>query len=320
MLVPNRHQSSNSYRYGFQGQEKDDEIKGEGNSLNYTFRMHDPRAGRFFAMDPLFKSYPHNSTYAFSENRVIDGGELEGLEFVIKTYQDPETRKYSTKVMYSDQIKLGIIKQIFNNSDAKSFGGIDNGTAYVDLNQEKPVRQPRVTQIYVASFYTDKKYSSAEDLAVDATMNIQNNPIDNLDGTKEEFTAKSAPYQVSISGYNTFAADKTFTVVKQKKYLMKYLLKGYTLRAEIYATDITTDFVNDLANSFNKKGFNVSIIQEDIIPGLGNAIQTTDKKNPNGIQVSAMSIPQYDLEKIKVTADEVISVTDDSSGETKIKE
>lgn len=80
MLVPNRHESSDSYRYGFQGQEKDDEIKGEGNSLNYTFRMHDPRAARFFTVDPLFKDYPYNSTYAFSENRVMDAIELEGLE------------------------------------------------------------------------------------------------------------------------------------------------------------------------------------------------------------------------------------------------
>src|SRR6218665_926192 len=59
----------------------DNEIKGEGNSLNYTFRMHDPRIGRFFAVDPLFRKYPHNSPYAFSENRVIDGIDLEGLEF-----------------------------------------------------------------------------------------------------------------------------------------------------------------------------------------------------------------------------------------------
>jgi RHS repeat-associated protein len=80
MLVPNRHGSSNSYRYGFQGQEKDDEIKGEGNSLNYTFRMHDPRVGRFFARDPLAPKYSWNSPYAFSENRVIDMIELEGLE------------------------------------------------------------------------------------------------------------------------------------------------------------------------------------------------------------------------------------------------
>ena len=81
MLLPNRHHNTPDYRYGFQGQEMDDEVKGEGNSLNYTFRMHDPRVGRFFAVDPLFRQYPHNSTYAFSENRVLDGVELEGLEW-----------------------------------------------------------------------------------------------------------------------------------------------------------------------------------------------------------------------------------------------
>ena len=80
MLVPSRHFSTTDYRYGYQGQEMDNEVKGEGNSLNYTFRMHDPRIGRFFAIDPLAPRYPHNSPYAFSENRVIDGVELEGLE------------------------------------------------------------------------------------------------------------------------------------------------------------------------------------------------------------------------------------------------
>ena len=64
----------------------DDELKGEGNSLNYTFRMHDPRIGRFFAVDPLFRSYPHNSPFAFSENVVINAVELEGLEKKIVTH------------------------------------------------------------------------------------------------------------------------------------------------------------------------------------------------------------------------------------------
>ena len=68
------------YRYGFQGQEMDDEVKGKGNSVNYKFRMHDPRVGRFFAVDPLAASYPWNSPYAFSENVVINAVELEGLE------------------------------------------------------------------------------------------------------------------------------------------------------------------------------------------------------------------------------------------------
>jgi hypothetical protein len=42
--------------------------------------MHDPRIGRFFAVDPLFREYPYNSPYSFSENRIIDGVEREGLE------------------------------------------------------------------------------------------------------------------------------------------------------------------------------------------------------------------------------------------------
>lgn len=69
-----------AYRYSFQGQEKDDEVKGEGNSINYKYRMHDPRIGRFFAVDPLSGDYPYYSPYAFSGNRVLDAVELEGLE------------------------------------------------------------------------------------------------------------------------------------------------------------------------------------------------------------------------------------------------
>ncbi len=72
-----------SYRYGFQNQERDDEIKGAGNSVNYTYRMHDTRLGRFFAVDPLASSFPWNSSYAFSENRLLDAIELEGLEAVL---------------------------------------------------------------------------------------------------------------------------------------------------------------------------------------------------------------------------------------------
>lgn len=80
MQMPGRNGNGDKYRYGFQGQEKDDEVKGEGSSINYKYRMHDPRIGRFFAVDPLTKDYPHNSPYAFSENVVIDHIELEGLE------------------------------------------------------------------------------------------------------------------------------------------------------------------------------------------------------------------------------------------------
>ena len=80
MLIPERN-GGGDYRHSFQGQEANNEIKGKGNSVNYKYRMHDARVGRFFAVDPLTSKHPHNSVYAFSENRVIDGIELEGLEW-----------------------------------------------------------------------------------------------------------------------------------------------------------------------------------------------------------------------------------------------
>lgn len=83
--------SVGNYRYGFQGQETDDEIKGGGNSVNYKYRMHDPRVGRFFAVDPLASEYPWNSPYAFSENRLIDAIELEGLEKLALNGDGPNT-------------------------------------------------------------------------------------------------------------------------------------------------------------------------------------------------------------------------------------
>jgi RHS repeat-associated protein len=75
--------SDSSYRFGFNSMERDDEIKGRGNSYNYTYRMHDPRLGRFFAVDPLADNFSSNSSYSFAMNSVIKFKELEGLELYV---------------------------------------------------------------------------------------------------------------------------------------------------------------------------------------------------------------------------------------------
>jgi RHS repeat-associated protein len=103
MLVPQRNYSSPEYRYGYQGQEKDDEIKGAGNSLNYKFRMHDPRVGRFFAVDPLTAKYPHYAPYSFSGNKVIAFVELEGMEERIAIWNN-----YNEKFDYFDKSQMDI--------------------------------------------------------------------------------------------------------------------------------------------------------------------------------------------------------------------
>lgn len=60
--------------------EKDDEVKGEGNSINYEDRMQDTRVGRFLSIDPLAKSFPHYSPYQFAGNTPIQAIDLDGAE------------------------------------------------------------------------------------------------------------------------------------------------------------------------------------------------------------------------------------------------
>ncbi|MNU14668.1 hypothetical protein D3C71_27850 [compost metagenome] len=75
-------ENKDRYRFGFNGMEKDNELKGKGNSLDFKFRAYDSRLGRFMSVDPLYKKYPWNSNYAFAENSPIRGIDLEGAELL----------------------------------------------------------------------------------------------------------------------------------------------------------------------------------------------------------------------------------------------
>ncbi|PQJ16576.1 RHS repeat domain-containing protein [Aureicoccus marinus] len=69
----------NNYKQ-YQGQEFIEDL--ELNIHEWKFRISDPTLGRFWSVDPLAEDYRFQSPYNFSENRVIDGFELEGLEYV----------------------------------------------------------------------------------------------------------------------------------------------------------------------------------------------------------------------------------------------
>jgi RHS repeat-associated protein len=68
------------YRYGFNGKEGDDEIKGDDNQQDYGMRIYDPRVGRFLSVDPLAGKYPWYAPYQFAGNMPIWATDLDGLE------------------------------------------------------------------------------------------------------------------------------------------------------------------------------------------------------------------------------------------------
>ncbi len=67
--MPGRTFSSNQYRYGFNGMEKDDEMgKGEGNSYTTEFRQYDPRLMRWLSIDPMETQRVGLTPYNFAQN------------------------------------------------------------------------------------------------------------------------------------------------------------------------------------------------------------------------------------------------------------
>jgi RHS repeat-associated protein len=77
VALPNNGQT---YRFGFNGKENDNGVKGLGNQQDYGMRIYDPRVGRFLSVDPLSKSYPWYTPYQFAGNKPIWAVDLDGLE------------------------------------------------------------------------------------------------------------------------------------------------------------------------------------------------------------------------------------------------
>jgi RHS repeat-associated protein len=131
--------------FSFNGQEKDDQLKGEGNQLDFKFRSYDSRLGRFMSVDPLFRSYPWNSPYAFSMNRVIDGIDLEGLEYLNANEARVEFKYGRLQVKVQNFLRVN--RSAWNNANSNTANwkegnyGIDPTIANIQFFTAPP--QPR---------------------------------------------------------------------------------------------------------------------------------------------------------------------------------
>lgn len=115
----------NSYRFGFNGKENDNEVKGEGNQQDYGMRIYDPRIGRFLSVDPLAKSYPWFTPYQFAGNMPIWAIDIDGLE------GDKKPNKTEVKLDKVDKEILELVKDMEKTDPetAKNIKSLINETA-----------------------------------------------------------------------------------------------------------------------------------------------------------------------------------------------
>ncbi len=127
MQMPDgRSVTTNNYRFGYNGMEKDPEFKGDGNSYTTEFRQYDPRIGRWASLDPLMGQFPNLSPYCGFDNNPVYYTDPFGLEST--TNGDPpvsKTMKHFAKALKKAAEEITDLEEVVILAKSKD-GSIKN--------------------------------------------------------------------------------------------------------------------------------------------------------------------------------------------------
>ncbi len=109
-LIENRTWEATDARFGFQGQERDDEVAGAGNSLSTFYRLNRSDISIWLTPDPKMDLFPGRSTYTLYGNnpinRIDPRGDLDDGWMSPTTYWYNRTRNSNT-LTYSEYVNSG---------------------------------------------------------------------------------------------------------------------------------------------------------------------------------------------------------------------
>ncbi|MFT7614611.1 MAG: RHS repeat-associated protein [Parvicellaceae bacterium] len=148
-----RESSAETYRYGFNGMEKDDEFKNaKGADLDFGARMYDSRLGRWKSTDPLAGKYPWCSPYTFVANKPIVFIDPNG-EIIEFCFSDADSHNKFMAIINDLRKSSDRFDFIFNALDKSDIifnitsDAMPSGTlgAYGATNDDAPVRKNQIT-------------------------------------------------------------------------------------------------------------------------------------------------------------------------------
>jgi RHS repeat-associated protein len=171
MEMPKRGYVAEEYRYGYNGKEKDNEVKGSGNSYSFGARVYDSRLGRWETVDPAEDYYPSSSPYcSFGGNPIyfVDpGGESLRVSGIIQeAYLDMEsfltvdTRGMIELTSENDVVWAGIVPDDLKVELAKQNAGFALIASMIDSKEtyEHGVQNPGEV-VPTIEYHSDTKQS-----------------------------------------------------------------------------------------------------------------------------------------------------------------
>jgi RHS repeat-associated protein len=180
-----------TYRYGFNGQEKDDEVAGNGNSYTATFWQYDTRLGRRWNVDPVYKSGISNySVLSLNPIIMVDPG------------GDDDYYNLAGKYVGSDDASTCELRII---SSKEAFESVKNNTSMLQKYSKIVTVEAGVNE-KLKSLYTQSVSDKIERKAYfvldtdKATLSLDLLPIETGDGPK----ASINNYEEASSGGENF--------------------------------------------------------------------------------------------------------------------
>ena len=227
----------------FQGQKLDDEL-----GLNWTsfkWRNYDASLARFHNIDPLAQEYAYQSPYNFSENRVIDGVELEGLEFVSakKARLEIGTRGFlAGKVLIKTQNMSTVFRNAFNkaNNDPSKWPSGQVGVSR-EIGEAKSIaRRPTTRGVLNSSIKIERDIPLTKDGKPDKRYNRDrfgsvvgispNGKQVSSSRAMAIFAALDLGFQINDAVASTkdyFGISRDFDLIKQsEENLLNYMSEG----------------------------------------------------------------------------------------------
>jgi RHS repeat-associated protein len=177
MMIKERSWSSSSYRFGFQGQEGDDEVSGEGNSYTAEYWQYDSRLLRRWNTDPIVK--PFESPYACFRNNPIllidptgedvDLGKLSKEDRAeVKNKVNPEHEDYNEAYasLYQKLVDDHNTMYKFNNTHTRTEGFKGGNEGSVTYGEQNDAKQDIVNINYT----TDVQFGGPMSVLFEETM------------------------------------------------------------------------------------------------------------------------------------------------------
>eukprot|EP00611_Tribonema_gayanum_P023986 TRINITY_DN5170_c0_g1_i1.p1 TRINITY_DN5170_c0_g1~~TRINITY_DN5170_c0_g1_i1.p1 ORF type:complete len:352 (-),score=-26.23 TRINITY_DN5170_c0_g1_i1:160-1092(-) len=218
----------------FQGQPLDDDLG--INWYGFKWRNHDPQIGRFIQVDPLSDKYVHNSTYAFSENKVTNHVELEGLEAVTAQPLTIEKAKNFVKAVGNfAAYAFGVVMAPLNMvGDMHAAGNAKNPVRKAELEQSARNNAALALEGAITGYSLSTLFKG---LRAGAKVPFTNNSLGgNWVKTNESMSEAAANFQSSVTGH---AANES------------YLLNG--VKFDGMVGDVLVDAKSGMSNFVSKK-------------------------------------------------------------------